>query len=460
MAKKISKPNDVRSSQSGIFNWDTFIHNVTNGSYVLVLGCEIMLSKTAVEGCEGNSKKLIFDDVKELLIEENILSGANTATDFTQLAYHIKDIDRYIRESVNERLNYPVEEMEPLLVKLMQTKLFRLVLTTTFDPYALKLMESVWGEGNVRVMNISGSRDDKNFDFEKYIVDDTCTPLPPTLYYIFGKAFPNDHESHFVVTDNDAIETISKWLGKDAPQRFLSHIRSKRILALGCKFDDWFFRFFWYSLHGTVKGLTNGEVAISLDMQSEGDCKLKRYFDYEKIYSRPDARGFIAEMLDRLSQYSRAAEIIERRRHDGVFISYAHEDFEIVSRIFFRLQECGLNVWFDERNLQPGNNYEKDIPDAIYKSRLFIPVLSAQCAKDMVEGNTRFYMDTEWSMAQTLHNTGNNGIAILPLRLPGYDLRSSELGDKLPPCMRVTAFDAEKSTIDELVTRIKELLNR
>ena len=458
MAKKITKPNEARQQQSSVFNWDTFIHNVTNGGYVLVLGSEIMLSKSSVEGCDGNSKKLIFDDVKDLLVEEKILSENNTATDFTQLAYHIKDIDRYVRESVNERLSYPIEEMEPLLVKLLQTKLFRLVLTTTFDPYALKLMESVWGEGNVKVMNIS-ARDNSSFDFDKYVIDDTFSSLPPTLYYIFGKAFPNNQESRFVVTDNDAIETISKWLGKDAPMKFLSYIRSKRILALGCKFDDWFFRFFWYSLHGTVKGLTNGEVAISLDMQSEGDCKLKRYFDDEKIYSSPDASSFIAEMIDRISQYRRTNEIIERRRLNGVFLSYAHEDFEIVSRIFFRLQECGLNVWFDERNLQGGNNFDNEIPDAIYKSRVFIPVLSSQCAKDMMEGNWRFYKNVEWATAQTYKNSADNDFSVLPVRLFGYDMRSSALAEKLPPCMRITCFDVEKRTINELLNKVKELLN-
>lgn len=458
MAKKVSKPSDSRISNSGHFSWDSFIHSVTNGNYVLVLGSEVMLSKTIDGNYNGDSTNLIFDDVRSNLVSKNILSPDYAAKDFSQLAYHIRDIDTHIRESVNTGLDFLVEEMEPKLIELMRTKMFRVVLTTCFDPYVLRLMEEVWGKGNVRIMNINSQRHDNEFDFEKYVLDDTVNPLPPTLYYIFGKAFPDNSDSRFVVTDNDAIETVSKWMGKDAPQKFLSYIRSKRILALGCKFDDWFFRFFWYSLHGTIKGLTHGEVAISLDMQSEGDCKLKKYFDHERIYFQPDARLFMGQMIEKLKQYDVANEIMSKRKENGVFLSYAHEDLEVASRIFFYLQENGIDVWFDERNLEGGDIYDRRIPDAIYKSKVFIPILSAQSQHDLLNGNNRFYMDVEWSTAQAAKNMNPEQYKVLPLRIPGYDTRSQTCSDSLPECMRVTVFDIEKSSLGELVNRLKGVL--
>ena len=39
------KPGDMNRLQDEPFNWDVFVHNLTNGSYILLLGSEVMLSK-------------------------------------------------------------------------------------------------------------------------------------------------------------------------------------------------------------------------------------------------------------------------------------------------------------------------------------------------------------------------------------------------------------------------------
>lgn len=453
------KPGDMNRLQDEPFNWDVFVHNLTNGSYILLLGSEVMLSKELGDGSDGDCNKALFNALRSVLIEDNVLNENNPSSNFTELSYTIKNIDGYIRNIISEHYDFTVDDLEPRLVELIKSGLFRVVLTTTFDPYALKLMESVWGEGNVRVMNINSIRSDEEFDFMHYVSDDSVMPLPPTLYYIFGKAFPVENAKPFVATDNDAIVTLSKWLGSNAPEKFLKYVRSKRIVALGCKFDDWFFRFFWYMLRGELPKMSWGEVAVSLDMAVESERNLKKYLDHEKIYFQQDAREFITELLKRTGKYNICNEILLRRRHGGVFISYAHEDFEFVSRIFFRLNEQGIDAWFDERSLAEGDNYERSIPDSICRSRLFMPILSRQCQLDMMHGNVRYYKDTEWATAQAMHNTGDKNFKVLPVRLPGYDVRSQSNADNLPECMRVTLFDLELSSLNELANRIREMLN-
>lgn len=453
------KPGDMNRQQDTHFNWDTFIHNVTTGKYVLLLGSEVMLKKDLGDDSCGDSQKAMFNAVRSVLVDDNILSANNTAENFTDLSDLISNVGAVIRETIDRDYEFAVEDLEPSLVELMKTGLFKVVLTTTFDPYALELMESVWGKGNVRVMNINSLRSNDEFDFPRYINDDTVVPMPPTLYYIFGKAFPAKDSQPFVVTDNDAIVTLTKWMGNSAPVSFLEYIRSKRIVALGCKFDDWFFRFFWYMLRGELPKISWGEVAVSLDMEVESDRKLKRYLDHENIFFRHDARSFIGEMLERLGSYNSGERIKELRCHDSVFISYAHEDFEFVSRLFFALSELGIPAWFDERNLAGGDNYDTAIPDAISRSRLFLPVLSAQCQCDMASGAKRFYRDVEWAAAQAKNNLGTDKFKVLPVRLPGYDTRLQANADMLPPCMRVTLFDLEQKSVNELAKRIREMLN-
>ena len=453
------KPADMNRQQSELFNWDTFIHNVTNGNYVLLLGSEVMLKKNLGDDSYGDSQRAMFNAVRSVLVEDNVLSENNAADNFTELSDTIRNVGAVIRDTIDERYDFSIDDLEPGLVRLMKTGLFRVVLTTTFDPYALVLMEHVWGEGNVRVMNINSLRSDNEFDFPTYINDDTVMPVPPTLYYIFGKAFPRNDSRPFVVTDNDAIVTLTKWMGSSAPVSFLEYIRSKRIMALGCKFDDWFFRFFWYMLRGELPKISWGEVAVSLDSEVESERKLMKFLNHENIYFQHDARVFVRDMLDKLANYSVEEEILKRRNCDGVFISYAHEDFEFVSKLFFRLNELGISAWFDERNLLPGDNYDKSIPDAICRSRIFLPILTAQCQADMANGTPRFYKEVEWAAAQAQCNVDCGTFKVLPVRLPGYDTRSQTNADNLPPCMRRTLFDFEHKTVTELANRIREMLN-
>ena len=423
MAKKVSKPSDSRISNSGHFSWDSFIHSVTNGNYVLVLGSEVMLSKTIDGNYNGDSTNLIFDDVRSNLVSKNILSPDYAAKDFSQLAYHIRDIDTHIRESVNTGLDFLVEEMEPKLIELMRTKMFRVVLTTCFDPYVLRLMEEVWGKGNVRIMNINSQRHDNEFDFERYVLDDTVNPLPPTLYYIFGKAFPDNSDSRFVVTDNDAIETVSKWMGKDAPQKFLSYIRSKRILALGCKFDDWYFRFFWYILKREIGKLGEGEVAITLDAKDRSESNLKKFLYRTRVYTHGDARLFMKDIIHTLTSTSPDSpfrkQIISYRRKGGIFISYCSKDVLTASQLFFMLRKKFDNVWFDNVSLYGGDNYNIEIEQAIQSCKVFVPVLTPHIAKDLSNGDIDFYYNKEWRMAAARREH----LKIIPVAANGYDLR-------------------------------------
>ena len=457
MAKKLIKPIDILNDNPIDFHWDTFIHNIINGKYILVLGSEIMLSKNENVECNGDSTRLLFNSVKDDLIANNHIGADNRVSNFTELSQNVPDISRCVRNMVNDGLDYSISEMSPELVSLIKAKVFRIVLTTTIDPYIEILMREVWGE-ELKVMDISADPSSDDFDFEKYHRNDIAQLTPPTLYYVFGKAASS---SRFVATDNDAIEIMAKWMSKENPNNFLTYVRSKRALALGCKLDDWFFRFFWYVLKGNVKGLSRGEVAVSLDETSESDSKLKSYLTQSKIFFRPDARSFISDLISKLETYKKDEPelIISKRRSGGIFLSYAHEDYDIVKTIFNSLTEAGLPVWFDERNLMGGDDYNTKIENEIANCHIIIPILSHQVSEDLANNIERYYKDVEWSMTQTFINGGKK-LKVVPLRIWGYNVRDEDISSKLPDCIKnKTVHDLEKQSIDELVFNVRNLLN-
>ena len=65
-----------------------------------------------------------------------------------------------------------------------------------------------------------------------------------------------------------------------------------------------------------------------------------------------------------------------RSRRRSVFISYASEDQTTVQTISASLQGQGWDVWFDQRALQPGEQWGRRIADAITRSSVVLALVS------------------------------------------------------------------------------------
>lgn len=451
MAKKITKPTNM--VDSGTFTWDNFSSRCINGEYVLVVGSEAVLDKNQNTEANGDSKRLLFDYVMEGLQNRGIMLGS--VNDFTQLSYTINNVRHLIWETMSE-MEFEVEEVEPSLRKLLSTKYFRMVLTTSFDPYIEVAMREVWGD-ELRVMDLYD--DTGRFaGFDLPIAEQSggeFNDIRPTLYYVFGRANADNKDKNYVVTENDSMQVVAKWLGSEAPKNLLSYLREKRILALGCKFDDWLFRFFWYLLKQDLALLKEGEVAISFDEKE--DAKLINYLKRENIKSFGDARIFMCNALENIELVQ--GQLNNNRHKGGVFISYCNEDYAVAVNIFSRLTKEGYNVWLDKEQLHPGHEYDDKISNAIAECKVFMPILSTRVKNDLEEDLHRYYRDVEWKLAQDRYledkNLDSRSFFIVPVAVGLYDVRG-EIHQKTPECiMRSTAYIVGK----EEFWHLKEMLN-
>jgi hypothetical protein len=279
-------------------------------------------------------------------------------------------------------------------------------------------MREVYGE-ELRVLNFKDDRD-KNVIFDS---KSEYGNIHPTLFYVFGKAGSKDNID-FVYSENDKIKLISQWLGNNSPQKLVEYLKKKKILAVGCKFDDWHFRFFWYCLRQDF-GYMVGDVAISLQDDDDSDKKLLNYLNQNNITNRGNSREFLKNLSKELQYNSAYGEIRNKLTFGGIFISYAHEDFPIAYQICTVLLEQGYNVWFDvdlkrdENNnihLNPGNDYDSRILNAINQCKVFIPILSKQIRDDLKEEKWRYYKDVEWKIIKD-----NTFATIIPLTIYGFD---------------------------------------
>ena len=95
-----------------------------------------------------------------------------------------------------------------------------------------------------------------------------------------------------------------------------------------------------------------------------------------------------------------------------VFLIHSHKDAKPVRRLYRRLVGDRLNVWLDAMNLQPGQDWQRVIRDAILKSRVIVVCISE--GFDKQQG----YRHEELKLAfKRLRLLPDDDILIIPVRL-------------------------------------------
>jgi HEAT repeat protein len=79
---------------------------------------------------------------------------------------------------------------------------------------------------------------------------------------------------------------------------------------------------------------------------------------------------------------------------EHVFISYVHEDSDIVGRLVDTLKAFGIEVWLDEEQLKPGSRWKDAIRQAINEGAFFVACFSAEYVQ-----RTKTFMNEELTLA-------------------------------------------------------------
>ena len=399
------------------FSINNFIKDLLKNKYALVIGPEIILD-TAVEPT---------GDIHQYLLRTVNKEFGTSYSKYDEIALDKTERINPVRSLVESgKIYFDSKNVSRELKALIELKIFSTVLTTTTDNVLESLMKETWGD-SLRVINVYDKESVDDFQKEQRNYRKNQEYKHPTLIYVFGK-MEEDLSKKYIRTEDDAIRLIEKWMRMDVEENneLLQFIRSKRLLALGCKYDDWYFRFFWYVLTGNIdndKYEGTGEVAFHLDVQNPSESRLQQFLDRRYVCILGDTRAFINNLTETLSKENSddifRNQVNKDRKRKGIFISYCNKDAILASQLFFRLIEEKYNVWLDTSRLYGGDNYEKEIPEAIAESHIFLPILSSKVSEDLYNNELDHYYIKEWKYAQQLGDK-----TIIPLAINGYDLRS------------------------------------
>jgi len=399
------------------FNMEQAIGHVFNNEYILIVGSEVIL-KPNVE-LSGDVNDYILQHVNRML-KGNYKS-------FDEVMQHSGiEIDpiRNLLSWDKFKQSMVVDDLSDELQGLLRSKLFKVVITTTFDSYMEILMRDIWGD-RLRIVNVWDSTSLASFYEHLYQYKEVKNYNEPTLIYAFGKCEEKEG-CRYARKDFEYIQTIERWLELDKRENLMMQfILSKRLLSLGCKFDDWYFRFFWYILRREEVKQREGDIAITFDKNDRSDQNLETYLKNSRVITQTEvnAREFMRQVtkvftsLETDNPYRE--KVLQYRRRGQLFLSYCNKDRLLARQIFQQLSNLYPNLWFDQENILGGDNYDTEIQYGINHAKVFIPLLTPQIAEDLKNGITDNYYNQEWRMAASRKDE----LAIIPLAAEGFSLR-------------------------------------
>lgn len=108
----------------------------------------------------------------------------------------------------------------------------------------------------------------------------------------------------------------------------------------------------------------------------------------------------------------------KRRTH--IFLIHAHKDREKVYKLYKRLIQAGVDVWLDVERLQPGQDWRKEINQALLGSAVAVVCLTSNFDKQ------RGYRHEELQLAlEKARALPEDEIFIIPVRLEACDMPES-----------------------------------
>ena len=421
--------------------WEELLDAIDSDNVIPVIGPEMFM-------CEDHDNPGVYKDIHQVLINRlgKKVGISDEISSFSELVFNPKFtlkyidkkniyslLDKEVRSFFNDFFKEPKDPISTfpdlfLIKRLLETRKFPFVITTSFFPFVEFIMRKIYGTELRTLFFVNNKARDNDI---KIAAEDL---KKPTIYYMFGRS--EKSVGRFAVTDSDMLHFTSSWLdpGK-RPERLCDALHNKYILALGNGYPDWLLRFIWFSIRFDKNNtyLNNTDNTYS-KIKSGGGCLANESLNDELIHfmRRLDVltSKFRTEIINKISVHLES-KIIETTRHPDVFISYSRRDGSFVSALCDALEKRGKSVWYDKGSeaLQPGDNWDIHIRENIKNSKYFIPVFTNNI---IVEGrDPMHWYRREWKIAAKAAELRNK--FILPVAENDFTFENAiKAGNEIP----------------------------
>lgn len=430
-------------------NWELLLNAVDEGRVVPVIG-DALIQVRKPDGETAGITDYLLDKLRA-----RFKATPETCPDFSALENQIESFNyqqRNIGESTD--LYYEIYDclknvdinIPPFLEELFRECRFPLTLTTSY----MRDLDKCIGVDRTHtgVYNKSSNSD---------LDCSALSPARPSLYYLFGRV--NIAKRSFMVTEDDLLDYLHCWHDSDTrPNQISKYLSDKFILILGCRYPNWLFRFFWHSLKNFSIQPNSKEMqgVVSLE-KLEDDRDLVQFLSRIQTSVFDTAESFIRELVDRHRKRAGTPSgskpvgfaDFQPKGQDtpDIFISYAREDHDEVLAVVDKMRSLGASVWFDENNLNPGEEYEELISEKIKQCKRFVSFISETT---LLPGRRFFKLEWNKAITENLYRLGEPYIT--PIILGGISKDHPALPRPFRDCHIISTAD------DDFDTKLKTLI--
>lgn len=425
--------------------WEELLDEIMAGNVIPVIGPDFQ-----IEDEKNFHTQLIDLFAKKFEVNDEPQTFSQLIYDKDKKFLSAAKKPEVIYKLINQVLSKVKKRPSDLLLRLLGTKKFPFVITTSFTPVVENAMNQIWEGKTVSVLQF---RNDPGRDLKigEGDVQSEKQMSVPTVFYMFGKF--SEEKNRYVVTDVDMMEFCKSWLaGLKTPRVLTEAIKSRYLLVLGNNYSDWLFRFICYSLRSSAEGLRS---SLMVNPQMDEDNPLIQFLNRLETFIQKDPEFVVKEIERRILEREAQNKSEEQKKQTyktDVFLSYSRNDETTVKKLYDILSRRGLRVWYDRNDIKEADNWRQAIIGGIRTSRIFVPVLTANIENEIMEAHE---YRTEWKEAASISNKIGGRTFIVPLAEKGFDFYN-ELTDVPPEFSERNATWFDISTDFETVADILE----
>lgn len=388
------------------FFWDDILEFIEERKVIPIVGAELLTVPDGKGGEIPLQRLLAIRLAERLRLPADDCQGDD--------ALH-QIVCRYLqgggrREEVYPRLRNLMKELSPAvpepLRQLARIRHFNLFVTTTFDTLLEQALDEERHGGVAKTVSLAYAP-----NHNQDLPSDARGAAVPTVFHMLGRISASPD---FVITEEDTLEFFTSMQAESKrPNVLFDELKSSHLLLIGNTFPDWLTRFFIRIAKNGRLSLQREELEIVADRRVRTEPNLILFlknFSYRtQVFEQGNAADFVRELSARYLEKHPAgsappvpagattrgdAGTTPELKPGSVFLSYARQDTVAVGRLRDALEAAGIDVWFDQRHLEGGDDFDQQIKRNIRGCSLFLPVISAN-----TQARHEGYFRLEWSLA-------------------------------------------------------------
>lgn len=383
--------------------WDDLLQFIEEKSVIPIIGQELMILD------RDGDRVFLYDHLAQRLADHLGLSidDLKEPININQVVYqYLKQPDANNIQLYRRMRTVFEEEPIPIpdpLKKLAAITHFNLFISTTIDTLMEEALNTVRFDGASKTKSIINTiKDVKDLHCEAKELSS------PVVFSLLGRvsSYPD-----YVITEEDTLEFIHSFQSDSKrPKLLFDELRENHLLVLGCNYPNWLERFFIRMVrkdrlirHSDKEMLITGRtIRKDKDLFHFLNSRLSAGTE---VIEHVDPLNFIDELYEQWTKRfpDRPSAVKPERDTEKdsseivpgtIFLSYARQDTEMVLNVKNILEDNGFDVWFDKKDLKPGDHFEQKILRGIEVSALFCPFISSN-----TQNRDRGFFRREWKYA-------------------------------------------------------------